>query len=305
MTSLRLRLIGGMMRPVARRGQRRAQAKDPDLERAGFERFTRIALVPPRGVLRLPEPGFFRFGHPALWLDPGQARRSRAILHFHGGAFVVGSPRTHWKLAGHLGRAAGVKVLLPPYRLAPEFGVADAVADARAAWDFLLARGLAPGDIAIGGDSAGAGLALSLLSGLLEEGTPPACAYLWSPFADHSFSGASVRENAASDYLIPAGRLHELPGMILGGLDPLDPRISPLFASFPSPPPVLIQASQIEILRDDAVRLAGKLRDDGGEVTLELEPDVPHAWHLFHGWFPEAGAAVTRTGAFIRRHLAV
>jgi epsilon-lactone hydrolase len=90
--------------------------------------------------------------------------------------------------------------------------------------------------------------------------------------------------------------------MIVAG-NPADPRVSPLFARFDAPPPVLIQASRTEILRDDALRMAERLRAAGGEVTLDLWPDTPHAWQIFGDWLPEARAARTQAAAFVRRCL--
>ena len=70
-------------------------------------------------------------------------------------------------------------------------------------------------------------------------------------------------------------------------------------------PPVLIQASRAEILLDDARMMAARLEADGVEVTLELDRGVPHVWQAFHGWLPEADAALGRAAAFLRRCLKI
>ena len=65
-------------------------------------------------------------------------------------------------------------------------------------------------------------------------------------------------------------------------------------------PPVLIQASEAEILRDDALAMAARLRADGAAATLDLWPAVPHVWQLYQGRLPEADAALDRAAAFLR-----
>ena len=82
-----------------------------------------------------------------------------------------------------------------------------------------------------------------------------------------------------------------------------DPRQSPLFASFEGAPPIYLQVSESEILRDDTLRLAEKLRQTGVDVVVDTWPDTPHVWQIFLSWIPEADEALTRTAAFIRKCL--
>jgi acetyl esterase/lipase len=122
-----------------------------------------------------------------------------------------------------------------------------------------------------------------------------------SPWTDLTLGSASLRTNAAADPMLPVRRIEEVVGYVLGDLRPEDPRVSPLHAAFPaSPPPVLIQVGETEILRDDSLRMAARLRQAGGTVRLERWPDVPHAWPLFDGWIPEAGRAIAAAGAAAR-----
>ena len=229
--------------------------------------------------------------------------RSKVILFLHGGAYVAGSPSTHRKMLARLSKLAGVPVLAPEYRLAPEHPFPAALEDARAAWDHLYAVGYDPEDIVIGGDSAGGGLALALLADLCAKGTPPAALFAFSPWTDLAGTGRSLTENAEADALLPAMRLAEVAQMYLHGHSALDPAASPLLAEFPSPPPICLQYAETEILRDDVLRMAGRLRAFGAEVRLESWPDAPHVWHLFDGWVPEARDALTRVAAFVREAL--
>lgn len=299
MSSLRFRLIGPFMRFVGRWAL--ARAHDPTVERKRFARLARIGFVAPRGITPAPDGVFAPGGAHSLWLSGEKGRTKPVILHFHGGGYLVGSPQTHWKPVGHLARLSGLTAFLPSYRLAPEHPFPAAIDDAVAAWKHLRSQGYEPGDIFVGGDSAGGGIAAALVSFLCETGEPPGAMYLWSPFLDQSFSGASVAENSESDHFFPVDRLAELTDMTLGGADPRTPRASPLFAGFDNPPATLLQASSTEILRDDAIRMAARLREAGGEVELDVQDGLPHAWQLFVGWFPEARAAVKKTAEFLVR----
>jgi acetyl esterase/lipase len=90
-----------------------------------------------------------------------------------------------------------------------------------------------------------------------------------------------------------------------GAVDPRTPLASPLHADFRDLPPLLIQASRDEVLRDDAVRVAAKARAAGVECELDLTDEVPHVWQIFAGMLPEGQQALDRAGAFLRKHLRV
>lgn len=223
------------------------------------------------------------------------------LLWFHGGAFCLGSARTHGRLVGALARRAGVGALLPEYRLAPEHPFPAALDDAEAAWTAAVAEGFAPGRVILGGDSAGGNLAFALLHRLLAVGGPvPAGVVAFSPWVDLTLAGASLRALAWRDAFLPARRIDEIRDLYLAGADPRDPGASPWLGRFEGAPPVLIQASAAEVLRDDAVRMAARLRADRVAVTLDLVPHVPHVWQVYHGTLPEADAALGRAAAFLR-----
>lgn len=238
-------------------------------------------------------------GRPAIEAVAGRPDRRRVLLWFHGGAYVQGSARTHRRLGAALSAASGCRVILPDYRLAPEDPFPAAPEDALACWRDLLA-GHDPARIAIGGDSAGGGLAFALLHMIGAAGLPgPAGVVAFSPWTDLTLSQPSLRENARADPFLPAARLAEIRDAYLGGADPADPRASPVFGSFRRPPPVLIQAGRREILADDAEAMALALRAAGGAAQLRWWQATPHAWQVFHGRLAEADAAIAEAGAFL------
>ena len=295
-----------VFRVLLRHGVRRSLGRQRDSlsARAWFER---AAWVNARGrpYQNFVADQFETTGHdvPALWTAQPE-RGAPFILYLHGGGYVMGNPRTHAALAAFLARKSGLPVCLPDYRLAPEHPFPAAFEDARAVWQALIARGHAPGAIALGGDSAGGGLALALLGALCAEDAPrPGCAFAFSPFTDLTVSGASIRENARSELLLPVERLFQLRDRVLAGADPADPRVSPLFARFGGAPAVLIQNARSEVLRDDARRMVAHLRAQGGQVTHQEWGNLPHVWQFFHAWMPEARAALVQAAAFITAQL--
>ena len=235
----------------------------------------------------------------ALWTGPPDPD-APILLYFHGGGYVMGNPRTHAAMARFLTRKTGYQACLPDYRLAPEHPFPAAFEDALCVWQALAARGHRANSVAIGGDSAGGGLALALLAHLCATDQPrPACVFTFSPFTDMSFSGNSITANAQSEILLPPKRLTQLRDRVLNGADPRDPRISPLFGSFAGAPPVLIQVARSEILLDDSRRMADLLRQSGAEVSLQEWGNLPHVWQFFHGWLPEARKALSDAARFI------
>ena len=280
---------------------RLARERSIPAARARMEATAAVAFPQPPGLW---EPVRLRADPPLeAWRLAG-AEGPDVLLWLHGGAYCLGSPRTHADLAAALARRVGSGALLPEYRLAPEHVFPAAVEDALAAWQALTAGGVPAGRIALGGDSAGGGLAFALLHVLIEAGAPlPACVLAFSPWTDLTLSGASLRRLAWRDAFLPVRRIAEIRDQYLAGADPGDPRASPHLGRFPGAPPVLIQASRAEILLDDARLMAARLAADGARVTLDLAPSVPHVWQAYHARLPEAAAAMDRAAAFLSANL--
>jgi len=241
---------------------------------------------------------------PAEWsLAPG-SDEGRVLLYFHGGGYCSGSITSHRGMVSETGRAAGVRTLAIAYRLAPEHPYPAALEDALAAWRFLRAEGYAPGRIVIGGDSAGGNLTLSLLIALREAGEAlPAAMWLVSPWTDLTQSGASLGAKASVDPLISRDYLNGLASAFLGGRNGADPAVSPLFARLEGLPPTLIQVGSSEGLLDDSVRLAGRLGAAEVKVTLEVWPQMIHAWAVWFQHLTDGRAATVQAGAWIAGQL--
>ena len=240
-------------------------------------------------------------GVPGEWSTSPAADRSRAILFLHGGGYISGSIESHRSLATAIGRAAGARTLALGYRRAPEHPFPAALDDVISGYCFLLERGLAPGRIAIAGDSAGGGLTIALMVAARDRGLPlPSCGWCISPWVDLENTGATMATKAVVDPLIQKPYLMELAKSYLGDASPRAPLVSPTFADLTGLPPVLIQVGSAETLLDDSVRLAGALGCADVVVTLEVWPDMIHAFPLFHQQVAAARRAIERAGAFIR-----
>jgi epsilon-lactone hydrolase len=240
-------------------------------------------------------------GVPAHWLDAPGAGPGRVLLFLHGGGYELGSLRSDGELAARLGRASGMRVLFPEYRLAPEHPFPAAIDDVLAAWRWLrTSQELSAASLAVAGDSAGGGLATALLVALRDAGQAlPAAAALMSPTVDLTSSGASMSERADQDPVSTPAMLRQFAAGYLAGADPETPLASPLFASLAGLPPLLIQVGTADLLLSDSERLATAATQAGVDVTLQIGEGLPHVYQLLLGT-PEAAQATEQTGRFLR-----
>jgi acetyl esterase/lipase len=240
-------------------------------------------------------------GVAAEWTMAPEAEPARAVLFLHGGGYVSGSLDSHRHMIGQAGREARSRTLSIAYRLAPEHPFPAALEDAIAGYHFLLSQGFDPKRIAVAGESAGGGLAIAMLVSLRDRGIPlPACTWCSSPWVDLEAIGGSMTAKASVDPLIQKAYLMEVAAAYLKGVDPRTPLASPLYADLRGLPPMLIQVGSAETLLDDSVRLAGVAGAAGVRVTLEVWPDMIHAWHLFYPQLADGRRALAQVGAFIR-----
>jgi acetyl esterase/lipase len=205
-------------------------------------------------------------------------------------------------IAANISRAAGVRVLLIDYRLAPEHPHPAAVDDATAAYRWLLAQGLDAGKLAISGDSAGGGLTVASLLALRDAGDPlPACAVPMSPWLDLELTGASFDTRADLDPMCSHTGLKEMADWYLAGQDARTPTASPIHADLAGLPPLLVQVGDHEVLLDDSVRLVDRAKQAGVDATLEIGEECFHVYQAFP--VPEADEAIARLAAFVRGHI--
>jgi len=232
-------------------------------------------------------------GRPALRITSEGAASEVAVMHIHGGGYTVGSPRTHRSLGSFLARAAGATVYLPSYRLAPEHPYPAALEDCLAAWRELAET---HHRLALSGDSAGGALAAVATRRLIDAGdVVPSALGLISPAVNPLKLGSRSR-----DLVIRTKWGMASSRMYLGDADPSDPNFAPLFGSVAGFPPTLVQVGRKEVLYEQDVEFAEKLRAAGIESRLTVFPRLWHVGHTQAGLLREAREAVDELGAWLR-----
>jgi acetyl esterase/lipase len=249
----------------------------------------------PKGVV-VQDRGFG--GIEGEWLVGTAGAAGGTLFYLHGGGYFACSARTHRPITAGFAQR-GLQVFAPNYRLAPEHPFPAAIDDAVAAYLGLLASGVPPGAITIGGDSAGGGLALAMLLSLRDAGQPlPAAALLFSPWTDLAGTGRSLVTNDKRDAMFDGDKIALAAAPYLGGADPRHPLASPLYAELRGLPPLLIHVGSHEVLLDDSTRLADRAQAAGVTVTVRHWPVVPHVWQLFK-FLPEARQSMDEAARFL------
>jgi acetyl esterase/lipase len=239
-------------------------------------------------------------GVPAEWVVPEGTPTTGVILFLHGGSFTSGSIASHRTLAGNVALSSRARALLIDYRLAPEHPFPAGLEDAAAAYEWLLSQGTAPGQIVVAGDSAGGNLTLALLVRLRDHGRPlPAAGVCLSPNPDLTYSGESWVFNSKRDVMIQERKERQAVAAYLRGADRHDPLASPSFADLRGLPPLLLQVGSFEVLLSDVERFAGKARQAGVPVSLEVWPGMQHEWQFAAKILPEGKQAISHIGAFV------
>jgi len=266
--------------------------------RAGWETFTASFVVAPDISYQPVVAG----GVPAEWVTAPDSDSSRVVLHLHGGGYTIGSIASYRSFTGRLARATRARVLSVGYRLAPEHPFPAALDDAVSSYRWLLDQGIAPGRIAVVGDSAGGGLAMSMAITIRDaHGPSPATIVAIGPSTDLAKEGASVKERAHLDPIVnyESSMAHAL--RYVGTQANLKhPLASPLYADLHGLPPLLIMVGTHEALFDDSTRFAVKAQAAGVEVQLDIWPEMIHVWPIFADILPEGRQAIDKIGDYIR-----
>lgn len=244
-------------------------------------------------------------GIPALWAVPKNCARDRVLLCSHGGGYVTGSMYTHRKIYGHFAKAIGCRALIVHYGRAPENVHPGPVNDMATAYAWLLDQGIEPKHIALTGDSAGGGLAITTILRIREQGLPlPAATMPLSPWLDMDGGGATFESNRERDVLVSREIIQNMAATFLGeGGKRHDPHANPLHGDLRGFPPAYIQVGGHETLLDDSHALAEALRRADGDVKLDVYPEMQHVFQFLAGVAPEADQAIAQLAAWVRPKL--
>lgn len=300
MLSPEAEFLKGQIRSLERPSAQPIEDQRADWEKASAEGRAMLPL-PPDTVTDALDIDGVRVERVAV----GKSDPDRAVLLLHGGGFVSGSVNTHRGLAAQLAKASGAVVWTVDYRLAPEHPYPAGLDDALVTYLELISR-YGASRTSVVGDSAGGGLALTLLIEMRERGLPaPVAAALLSPWVDLSCSGESMRTKADVEFVVYDGEkgLRASAAMYCPERDLQTGPWSPLWTDLSGLCPILIQVGDEEILLDDATRLEAQIMEHGGPVELQVWPGMVHAWQLFAPLLPEATQAIEAVAAFFTEHL--
>ena len=241
------------------------------------------------------------FPYKAEWVIPPEEDPEKVIFYTHGGGYGMGDLVSSRALVAPIAKKTGIRVFSFEYRLAPEYPFPAAFDDAKEAYEYVLGQGYSPGNIIAFGESAGGGLAVSNILRLIAEGKEtPKCLVTISPWSGLTATGQTYFLNEDKDPLLRGKYLKRLADSYVGDDSPLNPYISPAFASYDDKfPPTLIQAGSDEVLLDDSKLLYNAMKDGGVDVDIEIYPKM---WHVFHIWqIDESDKAITAIDEFIKR----
>lgn len=240
---------------------------------------------------------------PVVWASLANPSQSHVLLYIHGGGFIFGSADTHKHMAADIAGQLGIRAVLPNYRLAPEHLYPMGFDDVVTSYQALLEMGHEPQNIIIGGDSAGGNLAFALLAYIKANNLPmPACAFTFAALTNLSNTADSITQNAQKDCVLAANRFGEMSAAYAPDQDIKSPYLSPVFADFKGAPPILMQASEGEMLIDDSRAMLKVLIDQGVDAKLSIFGNSFHVFQILRGLVPEADQALTEVVAFINQH---
>jgi len=252
-------------------------------------------------------------GVPAEWVCAADADTARRVLYLHGGAFTMGSPKSHRAITSKFSRIAGASVLAIDYRLMPENRRIDCLTDCQTAYRWILENGPTGAEpvqtLFVAGDSAGGNLTLAVIAWARDARLRAAdAAVALSPATAGTFTSPRLLSNRATENMLGPrlGPVLKVPKSLMlwfswisNRLPPCDPRISPLHGDLSGLPPTLVHASEAEMLLDDARRYVGKASDAGSAASLETWHHMLHVWHVFEQRLPEAKEAFEHIERFL------
>jgi acetyl esterase len=244
-----------------------------------------------------------------LYTPPTQ-RTPPLLVYFHGGGWVIGDLETHDDPCRFLAAHSGAKVLAVDYRLAPEHPFPAAVEDAEAAYGWAVGNterlGVAPGRIAVGGDSAGANLAAAVCLAARDGDVPPPSMQLLIYPVTETAGEAPSRRTFGEGFLLTRRDMDWFEERYLPpDVDRADPRVDVLRApDLSSLPPAYVATAGFDPLRDEGEAFAERLREAGVRVALRRHPGLVHTFANLTAICPSARAAMLEAAGALQFGLA-
>lgn len=243
---------------------------------------------------------------PLRVIRPKTVPERGVYLHFHGGGWVMGTPAENDTRLRRLAEATGLATVSVDYRLAPEHPFPAGPDDCEDAALWLLsdeASSFERGFLAIGGESAGAHLAVLTLIRLRDgHGIRPFhAANLVAGCFDLSMT-PSVRRWGADKLILNTRDIAMFAERFLqNGEDPRAPSVSPLHADLSGLPPALLTCGTMDLLIDDTLFLAARLAAAGTAVETAIFPGGCHVFQAFPT--AQADKSLSRMETFLLGHI--
>ncbi len=226
--------------------------------------------------------------------------RGRLFLHLHGGAYVFYGGGAGLREAMLIADGADLPVMSIDYRMPPEHPFPAALQDVVRVYRSLLEERPAA-SLALGGSSAGGGLALASVHRFIELGLElPAALFAGTPWADLSKTGDSLFTNEGIDRVLVTydGILAGAAKLYAGGRDLKHPLISPVYGDFTGFPPTYLITGTRDLFLSDVARTHRKMRRAGVAAELNVYEGVSHGEYGL-----ELKQSYGELGMFLSRHL--
>lgn len=242
---------------------------------------------------------------------PATPASGAGLLWLHGGGLVIGSAVQDDAFCAATASQLGLVIVAPDYALAPEAPFPAALNDCRAAWDWLLAAAprlnLDPARLAVGGQSAGAGLAAALVQQVRDTAGPqPAAQWLFCPMLDDRT--ALARELDGGQHFVWDNRQNRSGWQAyLGrafGADPPAYAVPARCRDLRDLPPAWIGVGDIDLFATEAQTYAARLLSAGVACTLDVVAGAPHGFEAIAAHAPLAQAYLARGRDWLRQQLA-
>jgi putative heme-binding domain-containing protein len=240
---------------------------------------------------------------------PAGAGLKAALVYFHGGGWVLGSPETIDAPCRRLANASGCTVFSVDYRLSPEHHFPKPVDDCCAATAHIAKHAASFGvdarRIAVGGDSAGGNLAAAVTLLARDRGGPAlAFQLLVYPVTDHSFETPSYHAFASGFGLTEAAMRWFWAQYLAHPDDGTKPLASPLRADLRGLPPAFVLTAEFDPLRDEGEAYAARLRSAGVRVEARRYDGQLHGFFQMGGVMDRGKQAIDAAAAALRAALA-
>jgi len=217
---------------------------------------------------------------------PDGKHSEAGLLWIHGGGMIMGAPSLNDRECSRYAKDLGITVVSVGYRLAPKFKYPCAIDDCYEAWSWFqessISMGVDPKRIAVSGQSAGGGLAASLVHKIHDmKGVQPVGQALLSPMLDDRTAARRELDkrkhrlwNNRSNF---AGWSMYL-GRKAGGESVPDYAVPARRRDMADLPPAWIGVGDIDLFYAECKVYNDSLIDSGGECELYVVPMAPHGF---------------------------